>query len=281
MLKIQFLIVISIISTSLCYSEPAYVESIEKNLRIDDIIREHLPHSYSYNPYVDIAIWDKLKPYFLPFDHPVRSFLDEIFQNDRATLSRESMIQAGFELHAPKDPTNLVVGNHMFLEGYLVKAYLDTQLFDETDNFFRRITGAKSIKKCIQKHGYGKLFQVPKKWIYPLPLNPSPPNCPLYRRKNFVLIVEDMHLLNHHENGKCFKKKITTKILDALFTLLTEEGLIDSVTRGNIPFNIEGKMNFIDTEHHHLWPIPYQTLLKYLNPEMQKYWQSLIDNQPT
>jgi len=230
---------------------------------------------YPYNPYVDLEIWNQLKPYFLPFNHPTKHILSEIFEAERVTLCRESFIAAGFKVNAPKNPGNLVVGKHPRLKEYLVKAYLDTQDAAEWDNFFKRVTGALSIQQSIDTHGYQKQFDVPKKWIYPLPFNHLPPNDPQYFQKNFILIVEDAHLLNHYENAKSFKNKITSKTLNALHTIITEEGLIDSLFRGNIPFNKRGKICFIDTEHHHLWPIKYEFLLRYLSPEMQSYWQNL------
>ena len=56
---------------------------------------------------------------------------------------------------------------------------------------------------------------------------------------------------------------------------LTEEGLKDSVFPDNIPFTKDGKMAFIDTEHHHLWPVDYYRLERYLSPEMKTYWKNL------
>ncbi len=235
--------------------------------------------SFSYNPYVEQEIWDQLKPYFLPIKHPAKEILDEIFQADRATFSRESFIAAGFEVNAPKQPGNLLVGKHPRLKGFLVKAYLDNQDAAEWDNFFKRATGALSIKKWIKDNHYKKYFDVPKKWIYPLPITPSPPPGD-YFRKNFILLVEDANILNHHHNGIAFKRKITSEHLDALYRIITELGLIDSVFRGNIPFNRSSKICFIDTEHHHRWPINYNRLLRYLSPEMQLYWQSVTGCEP-
>lgn len=232
---------------------------------------------YPYNPCVELETWNKLKPYFLPYHHPVKSILDEIFQSGSVTFNRESFIEAGFKVHKPKAPTNLVVGKHPRLKGYLVKAYFDDQRVCEWDNFFKRVTGAQSIQQCINKHGYQKQFKVPKKWIYPLPLESLLSNHQDEMRKNFVLIVEDMDILDQAQNAKYFNTKITHQILDDLYTIITEEGLIDSVFRGNIPFNKKGKICFIDTEHHHLWPVPYERLSRYLSPKMESYWKNLTD----
>lgn len=233
------------------------------------------PNDYPYNPNVDVEVWDKLRPYFLPSHHPIKSVLDEIFQSSRLTLNRETFISAGFQVYPPKQPGNLLVGKHERLNGYLIKAYLDNQDACEWDNYIKRVTGAISIQQGIYKYGYGNLFKVPKKWIYPLPLEHSVLNEEQVFPKSFVLVVEDMNILDHHRNTRAFQRKITPKILDALLTMLTEEGLIDSVFRGNIPFDREGKMCFIDTEHHHLSPINFSHLTRYLSPEMQSYWESI------
>lgn len=285
MLKPRIFLPFFLIALQLCVAMPCYPNlASDVMARHLNVFKKRHHHrktrhkkiaDYPYNPHVDVATWDRVKPYFLPIDHPIKTILDTIFQSDRVTLSRENFAAAGFTLNAPKDPGNLVVGKHSLLQGYLVKAYLDNQYAFEWGNFIGRITGAESIQKCIEKHHYEDLFRVPKKWIYPLPLDPSPPEEENYHRKNFILIVEEMPLLDHHQNAKAFKNKITPQILDALYVIIHEEGLIDSVFRGNIPFDSSGKLNFIDTEHHHLSPIPYEHLTRYLSPEMQMYWQNL------
>ncbi len=103
------------------------------------------------------TLWEDLKPYFLPVNHPL-------------------------------------------IKGYLFKVYLDVQPdICEWSNWVRRIEGAHAIRACIKRHGY-KHFSVPHKWIYPLPPEPSPPFSEKYHRKNFILIVEDMHIVNLTQN---------------------------------------------------------------------------------
>ena len=279
MLKTYFLFLPALFISHLFLlaSEPC-VQKIQSSHFLEGEIKRVIGFSreaYDYHPSIDLTVWDALQPYFLPTDHPVRSILDLIFKSDRVTLNREKFIAAGFDVNDPKASGNLIVGRHPLLPGYLIKAYLDTQIEWEWENFFRRVTGARSIEQCIQKYGFQNYFEVPKKWIYPLPLNPSPPSNGAYYRKNFILLVEDKYILNQAENAKAFRNRITPQILNALYLVLTEEGLIDSVFRGNIPFNHFGRMCFIDTEHHHHGPIPYYNLDRYLSPEMRIYWQSL------
>lgn len=239
-------------------------------------VKKHHPlDDYPYNPHVSLETWDSLKPYFLPYNSPLRINLDRIFQSERVILDRESVAAAGFKILRTQGTGSVCVAKHPLLEGCLVKIYPDNQVICEWENFFRRVTGAQSINQSINRHGFQKHFKVPKKWIYPLPMEPSPPDGDQYFRKNFILIVEDMNILSMKENAVAFKTQITPKILDEFYTIITEEGLFDSVFRGNIPFNKEGQMNFIDTEHHHGWPIKYHFLLRYLSPEMASYWQSI------
>jgi hypothetical protein len=192
------------------------------------------------------------------------------------TLSPETFEKAGFGKVKMRKPTNIIVGKHYRFNGYLFKVFLDTQPdVCEWDNWVKRIEGARHIKKWINKHRIYD-FTVPKKWVYPLPAYPSPPEGdPRYRRKNFILIVEDMRILKQKENLAAYRDQITHEQLEQLFKILTELGLIDSVYPDNIPFTKSGKIAFIDTEHHHLWPVLYYKLTHHLSPLMQPYWESL------
>lgn len=222
-------------------------------------------------------VWALLEPYLLPGDHPIKHKLDRLFQKKRVTQSLDLFEQAGFRGAEMRKPTNIVVGKHPDFSGYLFKVFLDTQppLCDWA-YWLKRIEGAQSIQACIQQHGF-QHFRVPQKWIYPLPDEPSPPNTSQYHRKNFILIVEDMDILSKEENLRAFKKKMTPQILQELHTILTEEGLIGSVYPKNIPFTRQGDLAFIDTEHHHIQPVPYHKLTHFLSSEMKRYWQTLID----
>ena len=141
-----------------------------------------------------------------------------------------------------------------------------------------RIHGSLVIRECIQKHGYQKIFKVPHKWLYPLPENPSPPSTQSFLRKNFVLIAQNMRILDHKQNDKAYKHKITRKILDAMYTVFTECGLYDSVFNFNVPFTKDGPLAFIDTEYFYRWPINMLKMSKYFSSDMRGYWEFLIDN---
>jgi hypothetical protein len=236
--------------------------------------------NYLYNPFVPQTLWQELKPYFLPINHPIKARLDRLFKKNRVIQSEETFEKAGFGKPKMRKPTQIVIGRNPHFKEYIFKVYLDTQpALPEWDNWVKRIEGARGIQACMHRHGF-RHFSVPHKWIYPLPEEPSPPSTSLYHRKNFILIVDNMNILHSHDNLKAFKNKISHKLLEELYTILTEEGLIDSVYPDNIPFTKKGKIAFIDTEHHHCTPIPYDKLSHFLSPEMQKYWQFLIERAP-
>ncbi len=234
---------------------------------------------YPYNPSVPLEVWQKLEPFFLPANHPIKAKLDRIFHKQRATLSKETFEEAGFGKVKERKPTNIVVGKNPNLKGFIVKAYLDTQpALKDWENWLKRIEGARVIRDFIQKHKYDKLFKVPQKWIYPLPNEILPPNDPLYNQKNFILIVEDMDILDEQENLKAYQTKITTEFLDTFFIIIKELGLLDSVHPCNTPFSKDGKMAFVDTEHHHRWPLHYSGLARRLSQPMKEYWRKLTVN---
>jgi len=232
--------------------------------------------AFSYNPAVSAEIWVELEPYFLPYDHPIRSKLDRIFSK-RVTASPITFEQAGFAKVKLRKPTNIVIGLHPALEGYVIKAYLDTQPpLCEWENWIKRIMGARAIASCIKRYGLRDCV-VPRKWIYPLPHKPYPNLDNASLRKNFILVVEDMNILSNKSNLNAYKKKMSRPLLDQIFTIVKEEGLIDSLYPDNMPFTRSGKIAFIDTEHFHLSPVNYNILPPFLAYSMQNYWLSLIE----
>lgn len=236
--------------------------------------------SYQQNPHVIPEVWSLMKPYFLPENHPIKPKLDRMFSATRVILNPKTFKKAGFKRYRPGRVSRIMASSHPDLIGYFVKAFPDNDLVIryEWQKLRHRIEGAKSIRNWIDTHNMQSVFTVPKKWIYPLPENPSPPNSNKYARKNFILIAEDMRILEHAKNEKAYRTKMNRHLLDALYTLLDDEGLYDSVYAFNIPFNKEKKIAIIDTEHHHRWPVPFHKLSKYFSKDMKNYWQYLIDN---
>jgi len=119
-------------------------------------------------------------------------------------------------------------------------------------------------------------FKVPKKWIYPLPADPSPP--PGCRKKHFILVVEKIKTKKGGDNWAEWRSSsMSYERMEALYTLLDELGLIDSLFPDNVPFTKNGKQQaFIDTEHFNGYPVNFDKLSKYFSTEKRCYWKKLI-----
>lgn len=264
--------IVSFIALILFHICPVTLSASSSNLETET--------SYPQNPYVDPDLWENLTPYFLPEDHPVKEQLDEIFSSgQRVLLNQDTLVEAGFT--APKPGHKLTrpyVLKHPKLKGYLVKMFTDDNKVTEWEQWVRRIKGAYYTQECIDKHGYQKYFSVPKKWIYPIPVGSA--SAGEYR-KNFILVVQNMKILKKNENKRTWKSMaVNPYVLDALYTVVDEVGLADSLFVFNIPFSrIDGKISFIDTEDYHIWPINYERMKNYLSPALQIYWDMLIENE--
>ncbi len=216
--------------------------------------------------------------YFLPEEHPLALTLYQIFSSSRVLSSLKTMKDAGF-ISPQQRPKGLVIGVHPKLKGYLLKMYLDTFQIDAYAQWVKRIEGALLIKKAINNYGLQNMMCVPQKWIYVLPTEPSALQNEHLNAHQSILVVEDMKIVDKNENAHLYKSAITEEHLEALFKVLIECKLVDSVLIDNIPFTKRKKIAFIDTEISgrglHIW-WRVQRLEKYLSPEMQLYWQRLI-----
>lgn len=230
---------------------------------------------YEQNPYVDPKIWNRLKPHFLPADHPIKRKLDKIFSK-RVSRSQKTLEDAGFKEPYQRPSSKIIVTTHPELKEYIIKLYPDCYHYSKaTNKLMDRITGAVAIRAAIKKHKYGKIFKVPKKWIYPLPVDESLASDS--DRKDFILVAEDMHILPRKENYKVWKSsKMTKEKMNAVFTMIQELGLVDSDRAFNIPFCEDGKIAFIDTEHHHKGRAKFEAMMKYLSHDMRKYVEYLL-----
>lgn len=239
-------------------------------------------NDFKTNPYVSKKVKKKIHPHLLPETHPIKPVLDSIFLTRRASQDMDTFLSAGFFLKEPGKPSVISVAGHPLLPGYLVKVYLDTTRNTKFNDpvwkcLFNRIVGAKKIRKAIKKIK-SKYFVVPRKWIYPLPIEPSPPNDPAYQRQNFVLVVEDMQLVPYADNLVAWKTLITYQHLDELLDILLYAGG-GSYRPDNIAFTLSGKFAFIDTEYPHKTPNLEKIAFRdFLAPEMKAYWDEIIRN---
>lgn len=265
------------------YSEPSTSVALTDHAEMNSLLQKssykkittYTP--YERNPHVSDEAWNTMKPYFFPASRPEKAELDKIFSKRRVLNSLRDMEKAGFTIITnPKD--KIIVAKHPKLKGLLVKVYLDAQNTVDWGWWKKRIDGVRIIQESICRHGYRRLMKTPRKWVYPLPAEPSPTQGSY--RKNFVLIVEKMDILDSDKNRIAYKEKMTPALLDALYTIIMENLLIDSVYCDNTPFCKDGRLAFIDTEHvqDRSKPVPLWTIGKYLSKRMYAYWEQLIQH---
>lgn len=228
--------------------------------------------------YVSDGVWAGVKDYLIPNEHPIKGTLDQIFSRSRALSDKESMVAAGFAPAVTQKHTGIIVTRHPELQGYVIKAYLDKEPYHdgkpEHHFWIKRVKGAQLVRASIAAHHYESIFKVPKKWIYLLPDEPSPPHR--YLRKMFILVEEDMDLLDDKTNEQVWGSRwVTEDLLDALFTLTTEVGLADCTKPQNCPFSIDGKVAFIDTQTFNTDYVKYQRLTPFLSSPMRDYWKKI------
>lgn len=229
------------------------------------------------SPYVTDETWEEVKPYLMQENHPIKHKLDAMFGASRIVAGPKTLQAAGFVILRKNNKADKVyVCKHKDFPGYVFKMYLDSQKQSrEGHRWYRRCKGALATKECIKKHRLTNMFKVPKKWVYQLPLEPAA--APNSRRKNFILIAEDMNIYSIEKNNHMWKSdKLTKKMLERIYLIVTEVGLSDSVHCANIPFTKKGNLAFIDTEHNNHWPIPYRFMNRYLNNTMQEFWSELV-----
>lgn len=230
----------------------------------------------NYPDYVSEEVWRAVTPYLIPEEHPIKKKLDAIFSKQRAIGDLKSLKRAGFQDNQPQPCSKIIVTTHKSIKGYIFKLYLDTQPYHHATPeylcWMRRIQGAELIRREIEKQGWQFFFKVPHKWIYPLP--PSPTASKEQLQKNFILVAEDMDILDNKENAiKWSSTEVTEYQLDMLYHLVSTLGLLDSCRIKNIPFSHDGKIAFVDTQSSHHWPVHYKNLTPKLHPSLRSYWQ--------
>jgi hypothetical protein len=239
-------------------------------------IKVHRPeYNYPANPHIPHEVWNLVKPHLLPSNHPLKAQLDSIFKQQRVTKNLQTLCNAGFSRCYIRGYSQLVVTKHPMLRGYWLKLFIDEQDITDYPILIHRIQGANDIRNSIDRHGYHHFFSVPVKWLYPLPAEPSPPAD--HHRKNFILIAEDMKIYKKKENAQKWAAKITPPRALAIYTILQELGLNDCIHPFNLPFCEDGRQAFIDTEHHHNWPVYFNLMTKHLPIAIANYWHKIIE----
>jgi hypothetical protein len=234
-------------------------------------------HIYCDHEHISRAVWDEVKPYLLPKDHPATPILDKLFTKSRITNNTQTIRSAGFK-YLTKQGQHIKTVRHRSLKGYLIKIVTDNDatFIPVWKHWIQRIHGAELVREGILKYQVENFMVVPNKWIYMLPKYPLPRKEVETIAKHFVLVVEDLNILDDRANQIAYRKKIKNKHLRALFNIVTDYGLKDSCSIDKIPWNKKNKISFINTECVNIWPVDYKPLLKYLDSTHKVYWQKLI-----
>lgn len=227
---------------------------------------------------VPYDVWERLSPYFLQEDHPAKKKLDLIFSSKDLLKNEGSLKKAGFKPTGARGYSKTLILKHKKLKKHLIKTYTDDQIgIVDYEIWMRRIDGAFAVSSAIENHGFQKFFKVPRKWIYQVPRNGNS-----FDEKNFVLVVEDMEIYDKRGNGIMWSNAeyVNKENLNALYIILKEVGLKDSIYIDNIPFSIDERIAFVDTDHFYQWPVQYGRLTPVLEKNMQDYWTGLILSNP-
>lgn len=230
------------------------------------------------SPSITHKIEKKIRPYLLPKNHPMKERLDALFHSSRATQDENTFANAGFSVFSVRPRSYVVVARHPDLPKYVVKVNLDNNIQlkrnkESWEWFKMRCEGAERICKVIKQKKI-KHFVVARKWLYPLPEDPAPPNDPNYTRHLVILLARDMNLVSRKENLFAWKNSITSDHLDELFEIVSH-ARGSSYRPDNIHLTVDGTFAFIDTEYPHSKP-DYISIRPYLNDEMCAYWDKLV-----
>lgn len=233
-----------------------------------------------HHDYVSEAVWDEITPYLMPDFHPIKPQLDKMFSKKRILQNKKSLWEAGFKKTIVQPFSQVIVTTHTNFPGYIFKLNTDNQAYrrDKPEYYFwlLRTTGAALIREKIAEKKWEAFFTLPHKWIYALPPYPKASKGSI--QKNFILVEEKMNILSPEKNRERWRSKnITRHHLDMLFQIVTELGLIDCCKPENIPFCIDGKIAFVDTNSHSLPPSGYEKLFRVIKEPLRSYWQLLID----
>ena len=235
-------------------------------------------NDFQINPNLNKWARKKLQAFLLPSNHSAKPTLDQLFTNSRASQDPQTLENAGFKLLSKQGRSFIHVANHPLLPEYLLKAVVDSELRKKAGKpewlwFSRRCECAKKIEHLIKKHKI-KSFTVPQKWIYPLPLQPSPPSTANYSQKPVVLLVKKMNLVPYAKTLDEWKHHVNKAKLKELYTIVSRIPRV-SIRPDNIPLTTDGQFAFVDTEYRSGAPA-YDFIRSHLSKEMQKYWDHLV-----
>ncbi|MCE2983034.1 MAG: hypothetical protein LW832_05655 [Parachlamydia sp.] len=187
----------------------------------------------------------EIQQFLLPSYHPLHTYLKIIFKNPNMFKSANHFEGEGFTVI--RGHRKLMVGAYPSIPQYLYKKFPDNSLPQsrQLDNFIKRIRGAATIRRTIDKYQF-KHMVVPNKWLYKLPSSFSKEG------PSYILVVDNMNIYSDWRDPDGMTRKLyynmDAEVLTELCTLLHALGGCDAFPR-NQPFTHEGKIAFVDTEH--------------------------------
>lgn len=255
--------------------EEQYEPDLDRLEEVAFVAHADPTEGYSRPSGIDKEEWEDLKPYILPYDSPIRPILDDLFSSDNLLRSINAFTSAGFEVLTRKTH-KIIVAKHPLLEGYVIKAYPERSTKDEQPVWIKRIDIANAIREWIVDNGCEDIMKVPHKWIYPLPKIARDSQRGKIT-KRFILIAEDMDILNRNDNKIAYRQQMDEYRLESLYRVIRELYLRESVFIFNTPFAQDGKIAFVDTEFG-LVPtrINYNNLRYTLSDEMKVFWGEMV-----
>jgi hypothetical protein len=164
-----------------------------------------------------------------------------LFRDPDMFDSPRSWQKAGFTVEGKGTMSNIMVGSHSSVPGYLFKKYSrEISLKEQLKNYRRRIEGADKLRTFVAAQQLTQIV-VPRKRLHELPPEFSRKGVPSY-----VLVVERLVLLESSESKRMYRQMSNEDLRQLCTVLRTFEGL-DSGVR-NVPFTRSGQIAFIDTE---------------------------------
>lgn len=176
----------------------------------------------------------------MPFDDPRTLDVFALFRDASMFESRRAWGASGFRVVNPPSAGKVMVAQHPSVKGLLFKKYTDeVSQGEQTQNYETRVQGSYELRAFVESRHLSRVV-VPRKWMLKLPHI-------FGRHAAHVLVVEQIDLFADDQSKTAYRN-IDPGVLSELCTVLFRYRGMDSSTK-NIPFTVDGRIAFIDTEH--------------------------------
>lgn len=210
--------------------------------------------------------------YLLPEDSPLQKPLAKIFSNPDVLKTPNTFRRAGFTVISER-PSGMFVASHPLLDGYLIKAYIESKKIKENWQWaVYRCLGVSYIRELIKEKKL-RYFSTPEKWIYPLTPFKNTENL-IENYTPVILVVTDMKLVDKTDSKNAWKTATDRTLIEQLYCILSH-GYSSCCLGSNIPYTVAGKFSCIDTENPQRI-LPLHHVGRHLSDEMSDYWEYLV-----